>query len=91
VQLVLTIIHAKRWLINKRLSGWPLALKKHAALIGVIMPNIKIIPDSRDAAKPSHVPKSSELSVEQPRYRNTGKPPLPLTSSFSPQAKQQIQ
>lgn len=55
------------------------------------MPNIKIIPDSRDAAKPKHVPNNRELSVEQPRYRNTGKPPLPLTSSFSPQCKKQIQ
>ncbi len=55
------------------------------------MSRIKIIPDSRDPAVPKHVPSkmTSELSTEQPRYRNTGKPPLPLTSSFSPQAKKQ--
>lgn len=35
------------------------------------------------------VPSNKQLSTEQPRYRNTGKPPLPLTSSFSPQAKKQ--
>ncbi len=49
------------------------------------MPNIKIIPESK---KP-FVPKSRELSTEQPRYKNTGKPPLPLDKSFSPQAKKQ--
>ena len=49
------------------------------------MSRIKIIPEEK---KPS-VPKAKELSTEQPRYRNTGKPPLPLTSSFSPQAKKQ--
>jgi hypothetical protein len=49
------------------------------------MSRIKIIPE----AKKPYVPKNSELSTEQPRYRNTGKPPLPLTSSYSPQAKKQ--
>ncbi len=54
------------------------------------MSRIKIIPDSRDAAKPKHVPHNRELSTEQPRFRPPGgKPPLPLTSSFSPQAKKQ--
>lgn len=49
------------------------------------MPNIKIIPE----AKKPYVPKARELSTEQPRYRNTGKPPLPLDRSYSPQAKKQ--
>ena len=53
------------------------------------MSRIKIMPDSRDLSKPKHVPKNRELSTEQPRYQNTGKPPLPLTSSYSPQAKKQ--
>lgn len=53
------------------------------------MSRIKIMPDSRDLSKPKHVPKNAELSTEQPRYRNTGKPALPLTSSYSPQAKKQ--
>jgi hypothetical protein len=49
------------------------------------MPKIKIIPS---AAKPM-VPTANQLSTEQPRYRNTGKPPLPLDKSYSPQAKKQ--
>ena len=53
------------------------------------MPKIKIMPDKRDLSKPKLVPVNGELSTEQPRYRNTGKPPLPLTSSYSPQAKKQ--
>lgn len=53
------------------------------------MSRIKIVPDSTDTAVPKHVPKARELSTEQDRYKNTGKPPLPLTSSYSPQAKKQ--
>jgi hypothetical protein len=49
------------------------------------MPKIKIVPE----AKKPMVPKNKELTTEQPRYQNTGKPPLPLTSSYSPQAKKQ--
>jgi hypothetical protein len=49
------------------------------------MSRIKIIP----GAKKPMVPSSKEMSTEQPRYRNTGKPALPLTSSFSPTAKKQ--
>lgn len=51
------------------------------------MPNIKII----DKQTKPYVPKNRELSTEQPRYKNTGKPPLPLDKSFSPQAKKQKQ
>lgn len=51
------------------------------------MAGIKIIPE---ATKP-YVPKNKELSTEQPRYRNTGKPPLQLEKSHSPQAKRQKQ
>lgn len=51
------------------------------------MPNIKII----DKPKKPTVPNNRELSTEQPRYKNTGKPPLPLDKSFSPQAKKQKQ
>lgn len=53
------------------------------------MSRIKIMPDSARTATPKRVPHAKELSAEIPRYRNTGKPPLPLTSSFSPQAKKQ--
>ena len=49
------------------------------------MPKIKIIPL---ATKPM-VPSAKQLSTEQPRYRNTGKPPLAIDKSFSPQAKKQ--
>lgn len=49
------------------------------------MPNIPIISSQK---KPS-VPSNRELSTEQPRYRNTGKPPLQLEKSYSPQAKKQ--
>lgn len=49
------------------------------------MPNIKII----DKQKKPMVPNNRELSTEQPRYKNTGKPPLPLDRSYSPQAKKQ--
>ncbi len=51
------------------------------------MPNIKII----DKQKKPYCPSNRELSTEQPRYKNTGKPPLPLDKSFSPQAKKQKQ
>ncbi len=51
------------------------------------MVGIKII----DKVKKPSVPNNRQLSTEQPRYQNTGKPPLPLTSSFSPQAKKQRQ
>jgi hypothetical protein len=46
------------------------------------------IPIIERQAKPS-VPKNKELSTEQPRYRNTGKPPLAINKSYSPQAKKQ--
>ena len=51
------------------------------------------MPDKMDTAVPKHVPKkmTKELSTEQPRYRNTGKPPLALDKSYSPQAKKQRQ
>ena len=49
------------------------------------MAGIKII---EKQSKP-YVPKNRELSTEQPRYRNTGKPPLALEKSYSPQAKKQ--
>jgi hypothetical protein len=52
---------------------------------GYPMPRIDIIGKQ---SKPS-VPKVKELSTEQPRYRNTGKPPLALDKSYSPQAKKQ--
>jgi len=51
------------------------------------MAEIKIIPEQ---SKPS-VPNSKELSTKQDRYRNTGKPPLQMSNSFSPQAKKQKQ
>lgn len=51
------------------------------------MSRIKILSDKLDTAVPKHVPKADELSNEIPRCRNTGKPPLPLTSSYSPQGK----
>lgn len=53
------------------------------------MPRSKIINDKIDAAKPKHIPSNRELSTEQPRYKNTGKPPLQLDKSYSPQAKKQ--
>lgn len=49
------------------------------------MSRIKIIPDSRDPSVPRHMPGAKDLSSEMPRYRNTGKPPLPLDKSYSPQ------
>lgn len=49
------------------------------------MPRVAIISKQ---SKPS-VPSNKELSTEQPRYRNTGKPPLALDKSYSPQAKKQ--
>ncbi len=51
------------------------------------MSRIKIISDKVDAGKPKHVPTNSELSTKVDRYRNTGKPPLQLSKSFSPQGK----
>lgn len=53
------------------------------------MSRIKIVPDKLDTSVPKHVPKANELSNEIPRYRNTGKPPLPLDKSYSPQGKKQ--
>ncbi len=41
------------------------------------------------AVKKPSIPGAAQLSTEQPRYRNTGKPPLPLDRSYSPQAKKQ--
>ena len=35
------------------------------------------------------VPSNKELCTEQPRYRNTGKPPLAIDKSYSPTAKKQ--
>ena len=49
------------------------------------MPRVPII---ERQTKPS-VPSNRELNTEQPRYKNTGKPPLPLDKSYSPQAKKQ--
>ena len=46
------------------------------------------IPIIGSQKKPS-VPGAKQLSTEQPRFRPTGKPALPLTSSYSPQAKKQ--
>lgn len=51
------------------------------------MPKIPIIAKQ---SKPS-IPSSRELSTKQDRYHPTGKPPLQLTKSFSPQAKKQKQ
>lgn len=50
------------------------------------MPRIPIL----GAQKKPSVPTSPQLNTEQPRFRPPGgKPPLPLTSSFSPQSKKQ--
>jgi len=49
------------------------------------MPRIPII---ERQTKPS-VPSSRQLCTEQPRYKPTGKPPLAIDKSFSPQAKKQ--
>lgn len=46
------------------------------------------IPIVNQVKKPL-IPGAGQLSTEQPRYRNTGKPPLPLDRSYSPQAKKQ--
>lgn len=51
------------------------------------MPKIPIIDKQ---SKPS-VPNSRELCTKQERYRPTGKPPLGIMESFSPQAKKQKQ
>ena len=51
------------------------------------MPRIPIIDKQ---AKPS-VPNNKELNTRQERYHPTGRPPLPLNKSFSPQAKKQKQ
>ena len=51
------------------------------------MSRIKIVENQK---KPMF-PNNSNLSTEQDRYRNTGKPPLPLTSSYSPSAKRQFE
>ena len=49
------------------------------------MAGIKIINNQK---KP-YEPNNGELSTEQPRYKNTGKPPLALDKSYSPTAKKQ--
>lgn len=49
------------------------------------MSRIKIVTSQK---KPS-VPSSKEMSTKQARFKNTGKPPLQLDKSFSPQAKKQ--
>lgn len=50
------------------------------------MPRIPIV----SAQKKPSVPASKQLCTEQPRFRPPGgKPPLPLTSSFSPQSNKQ--
>lgn len=51
------------------------------------MPKIPIISQQK---KP-FVPSAKELSTKQDRYQNTGKPPLQMSKSFSPQAKKQKQ
>ena len=51
------------------------------------MPRIPII---ERQTKPS-VPTNKELCTKQERYQNTGKPPLQMSKSFSPQAKKQKQ
>lgn len=51
------------------------------------MSGIKIIGDKVKSATPKHVPKNAELSTKVDRYRNTGKPPLQISKSFSPQGK----
>lgn len=51
------------------------------------MPRIPII----DSQKKPSVPSDRELSTKQDRYRNTGKPPLQMSKSFSPAAKKQKQ
>lgn len=49
------------------------------------MPRIPII----DKQIKPYVPSNKELCTKQERYHPTGKPPLQLTKSFSPQAKKQ--
>lgn len=50
------------------------------------MPNIKILPDSRDLSKPKHVPNNQDLNSLVPRFRPPGgKPPLPLEKSYNRQ------
>lgn len=51
------------------------------------MPRVAIITNQK---KPS-VPSSREMCTKQERYQNTGKPPLQISKSFSPQAKKQSQ
>lgn len=51
------------------------------------MSRIKILGDNKDLSKPKRVPTNKELSEKQERYRPTGKPPLQLDKSFSPQCK----
>jgi len=51
------------------------------------MAGIKII----DMPKKPSVPNNRELSTKQERYQNTGKPPLQMSKSFSPQSKKQKQ
>ena len=50
--------------------------------------NMSRIPIIERQSKPL-VPSNKELYTEQPRYRNTGKPPLAIDKSYSPQAKKQ--
>ncbi len=47
------------------------------------MPKIPIIERQK---KPS-VPTAAQLSSKEDRYRPTGKPPLQMSKSFSPQGK----
>jgi len=60
-----------------------------AALLlkGNIMVRIPII---ETQSKP-YVPVNKELTTRQDRYKNTGRPPLKIDKSFSPQAKKQKQ
>ncbi len=51
------------------------------------MPKIPII----ERQTKHSVPTNKELSTKQERYQNTGKPPLQISKSFSPQAKKQKQ
>lgn len=47
---------------------------------------INILPDSVDAGRPKHVPKSHEMNDVVPRCRPPGgKPPLPLDKSYNRQ------
>lgn len=49
------------------------------------MPYTKILPDSRDPAKPKHVPKSDSLVAKVPRFQPGGKDNLKIAQSFNRQ------